>query len=38
LIEPRPDHRRESYGRERLVGNEAIVTGSDSGIGRAASG
>lgn len=33
---PVPDHGEESYvGRERLVGKRALVTGGDSGIGRA---
>lgn len=34
---PRPDHGETSYrGSGRLVGRKAIVTGADSGIGRAA--
>jgi NAD(P)-dependent dehydrogenase (short-subunit alcohol dehydrogenase family) len=34
---PRPDHGEESYkGRGRLSGRKALVTGGDSGIGRAA--
>jgi hypothetical protein len=34
---PRPDHREKSYqGSGRLVGRKALVTGGDSGIGRAA--
>jgi NAD(P)-dependent dehydrogenase (short-subunit alcohol dehydrogenase family) len=36
LMEPRPDHGEESYvGHGRLAGKKAIVTGGDSGIGRA---
>jgi NAD(P)-dependent dehydrogenase (short-subunit alcohol dehydrogenase family) len=35
-LEPAPDHGEESYqGHERLAGCSAIVTGGDSGIGRA---
>ncbi|MFN3388008.1 MAG: SDR family oxidoreductase [Allosphingosinicella sp.] len=35
-MEPRPDHGEESYrGSGRLEGKAAIVTGGDSGIGRA---
>lgn len=34
---PRPDHGETSYqGSERLVGRKALITGGDSGIGRAA--
>lgn len=34
---PRPDHGETSYvGRDRLVGRKALITGGDSGIGRAA--
>jgi NAD(P)-dependent dehydrogenase (short-subunit alcohol dehydrogenase family) len=34
---PRPDHGEESYvGSGRLTGRRAVVTGADSGIGRAA--
>src|SRR5690606_15048221 len=34
---PRPDHGEESYrGSGRLLGRRALVTGGDSGIGRAA--
>ena len=34
---PRPDHGETSYkGSGRLVGRKALVTGGDSGIGRAA--
>lgn len=34
---PRPDHGEESYrGSGRLVGRKALITGGDSGIGRAA--
>lgn len=36
-MEPRPDHGEESYhGSGRLVGRKALITGGDSGIGRAA--
>jgi NAD(P)-dependent dehydrogenase (short-subunit alcohol dehydrogenase family) len=36
LMEPTPDHGEESYvGHGRLAGKKAIVTGGDSGIGRA---
>lgn len=35
-MDPRPDHGEESYrGSGRLAGRKAIVTGGDSGIGRA---
>ena len=35
-MDPRPDHGEESYqGRGRLAGKKAIITGGDSGIGRA---
>lgn len=35
-MEPRPDHGEESYkGHGRLAGRKALVTGGDSGIGRA---
>jgi NAD(P)-dependent dehydrogenase (short-subunit alcohol dehydrogenase family) len=35
-MEPRPDHGEESYrGSGRLAGKAAVVTGADSGIGRA---
>ncbi|MPV35734.1 SDR family oxidoreductase [Georgenia subflava] len=35
-LKPVPDHGETSYtGRERLVGKKALVTGGDSGIGRA---
>ncbi|ACQ82080.1 short-chain dehydrogenase/reductase SDR [Beutenbergia cavernae DSM 12333] len=35
-MEPRPDHGESSYvGRDRLTGKRALVTGGDSGIGRA---
>src|SRR4051794_30313691 len=35
-MEPRPDYGRSSYaGKERLVGKKALMTGGDSGIGRA---
>ncbi len=36
-MEPRPDHGEESYkGSGRLTGRRALITGGDSGIGRAA--
>lgn len=36
-MEPAPDHGEESYkGRDRLTGKRALITGGDSGIGRAA--
>jgi NAD(P)-dependent dehydrogenase (short-subunit alcohol dehydrogenase family) len=36
-MSPRPDHGETSYrGAEKLVGRKALVTGGDSGIGRAA--
>ena len=36
-MEPRPDHGEESYqGSGRLAGRKALVTGGDSGMGRAA--
>lgn len=36
-MEPRPDHGESSYkGSGRLAGRKALVTGGDSGIGRAA--
>jgi NAD(P)-dependent dehydrogenase (short-subunit alcohol dehydrogenase family) len=36
-MSPRPDHGETSYkGRDRLVGRKALITGGDSGIGRAA--
>jgi NAD(P)-dependent dehydrogenase (short-subunit alcohol dehydrogenase family) len=35
-MEPRPDHGEESYvGKSRLAGKAALITGGDSGIGRA---
>lgn len=35
-MDPRPDHGEDSYvGHNRLAGKKAIVTGGDSGIGRA---
>src|SRR5207253_1338207 len=36
-MEPKPDHGEETYrGSGRLEGRKALVTGGDSGIGRAA--
>jgi NAD(P)-dependent dehydrogenase (short-subunit alcohol dehydrogenase family) len=36
-MEPRPDHGETSYrGSARLAGRKALITGADSGIGRAA--
>src|ERR1700710_1560538 len=36
-MEPRPDHGEKSYkGFGRLTGRKALITGGDSGIGRAA--
>lgn len=36
-MDPKPDHGEDSYqGSERLKGRKALVTGADSGIGRAA--
>jgi NAD(P)-dependent dehydrogenase (short-subunit alcohol dehydrogenase family) len=36
-MEPKPDHGEESYkGSGRLAGRKALITGGDSGIGRAA--
>jgi hypothetical protein len=36
LMEPVPDHGEDSYvGHERLEGKKAVITGGDSGIGRA---
>src|SRR6476646_1352712 len=36
-MDPRPDHGEQSYrGSGRLAGRKALVTGGDSGIGRAA--
>lgn len=35
-LEPRPDHGEETYrGSGRLAGKAAVITGADSGIGRA---
>ena len=35
-MDPRPDHGEESYvGHGRLAGKKAVITGADSGIGRA---
>ena len=37
-MDPRPDHGETSYrGSGRLMGRKALVTGGDSGIGRAVS-
>src|ERR1700684_3855451 len=36
-MQPRPDHGEESYrGSNRLLGRKALITGGDSGMGRAA--
>ncbi len=36
-MDPKPDHGETSYkGHRRLEGRKALVTGADSGIGRAA--
>src|SRR5450631_172586 len=36
-MDPRPDHGEKSYrGSSRLAGRKALITGGDSGIGRAA--
>ncbi|UEM06259.1 SDR family oxidoreductase [Skermanella rosea] len=36
-MEPRPDHGEKSYrGAGKLIGRKALITGGDSGIGRAA--
>src|SRR6201985_1501307 len=36
-MEPRPDHGEDSYkGSGRLLGRKALITGGDSGMGRAA--
>lgn len=36
-MDPRPDHGEESYeGSRKLIGRKALITGADSGIGRAA--
>ena len=36
-MKPRPDHGEQSYrGANRLAGRKALITGGDSGIGRAA--
>lgn len=36
MMEPRPDHGEKSYkGSGRLAGRKAVITGGDSGIGRA---
>ena len=38
-MNPRPDHGESSYkGSGRLNGRKAVITGGDSGIGRAALG
>ncbi len=37
LMDPRPDHGEKSYkGSGKLIGRKALITGGDSGIGRAA--
>jgi NAD(P)-dependent dehydrogenase (short-subunit alcohol dehydrogenase family) len=37
-MQPRPDHGEQSYrGAQRLLGRKALITGGDSGMGRAAS-
>jgi hypothetical protein len=36
-MDPRPDHGEKSYkGSGRLLGRKALITGGDSGMGRAA--
>src|SRR5258708_13498289 len=36
-MDPRPDHGETSYkGSGRLIGRKALITGGDSGVGRAA--
>ena len=36
-MDPRPDHGEKSYrGSGRLAGRKALITGGDSGMGRAA--
>src|SRR4026208_1315966 len=36
-MDPRPDHREQTYkGSGRLAGRKALITGGDSGMGRAA--
>ena len=36
VMDPQPDHGEDSYvGRDRLTGKRALITGGDSGIGRA---
>lgn len=36
-MQPRPDHGEDSYrGSRKLQGRKALITGGDSGIGRAA--
>ncbi len=36
-MDPKPDHGETSYeGRARLLGKRALITGGDSGMGRAA--
>lgn len=37
MMDPRPDHGEKSYrGAGKLIGRKALITGGDSGIGRAA--
>jgi hypothetical protein len=37
VMQPKPDHGEQSYrGSGKLAGKKAVITGGDSGIGRAA--